>query len=184
MEIYDNNSKLDDAKLKYVLTQNTAEYLSQSNDVVNKFISILRERHDLINKVIQNCVTGDQKSCVASLLTNNFYENVFSSSFIENELLIVLYLSLKNEISGLTQQNIPQAFLKESFNSFLFRGLLRKDDVKSYFGIVLKDVIEEVGVERVRDLKITHSNAPLISATIASTAARDASPKFSAPNFA
>ena len=144
MEIYDNNSKLDDAKLKYVLTQNTAEYLSQSNDVVNKFITILRERHDLINKIIQNCVTGDQKSCVASLLTNNFYENVFSSSFIENELLIVLYLSLKNEISGLTQQNIPQAFLKESFNSFLFRGLLRKDDVKSYFGIVLKDVIEKM----------------------------------------
>ena len=144
MEIYDNNSKLDDSKLKYVLTKNTAEYLSQSNDVVNKFITILRERHDLINKVIQNCVTGDQKSCVASLLTNNFYENVFSSSFIENELLIVLYLSLKNEISGLTQQNIPQAFLKESFNSFLFRGLLRKDDVKSYFGIVLKDVIEKM----------------------------------------
>ena len=46
MEIYDNNSKLDDAKLKYVLTQNTAEYLSQSNDVVNKFITIIRERHD------------------------------------------------------------------------------------------------------------------------------------------
>lgn len=31
---------------------------------------------------------------------------------------------------------------------------------------VLKDVIEEVGVERVRDLKITHSNAPLISISL------------------
>ena len=144
MEIYDNNTKIDDAKLTYVLEEDTPKYLNQTNAVVDKFLHIIRKRRDIITKILQKCRTSEEKASVASLLTNNFYENIFSSAFIEKELLVILYLSLKNEIFELQNPNVPQAFLKETINSFLFRGLLRKDDIKSYFGIVLKDLLEKM----------------------------------------
>lgn len=144
MEIYDNNTKIDDAKLTYVLEEDTAKYLNQTNAVVDKFLHIIRKRRDIVTKILQKCRTSEEKASVASLLTNNFYENIFSSAFIEKELLVILYLSLKNEITELKKPNIPQEFLKETINSYLFRGLLRKDDIKSYFGIVLKDLLEKM----------------------------------------
>lgn len=144
MEIYDNNTKIDDAKLTYVLEEDTPKYLNQTNAVVDKFLHIIRKRRDIITKILQKCRTSEEKASVASLLTNNFYENIFSSAFIEKELLVILYLSLKNEIFELQNPNVPQAFLKETINSYLFRGLLRKDDIKSYFGIVLKDLLEKM----------------------------------------
>lgn len=140
METYDNNSKLIDSKIEYILAPKTSEYLSQADNVVTKFLYILRKRNDLVFKLLTHAQQNDYNT-LSSLLINCFYENIFSSSFIENELLILIYLSLKKEIFD--ERTTSKTFLKETINSSLFRGLLRKDDIRSYIGIILTDVIDK-----------------------------------------
>jgi hypothetical protein len=141
METYDNNSKLVDSKIEYILAPKTSEYLSQADNVVNKFLLILRKRNDLVFKLLTHAQQNDYNT-LSSLLINCFYENIFSSSFIENELLILIYLSLKKEIFD--ERTTSKTFLKETINSSLFRGLLRKDDIRSYIGIILTDVLDKM----------------------------------------
>lgn len=141
METYDNNSKLIDSKIEYILAPKTSEYLSQADNVVTKFLYILRKRNDLVFKLLTHAQQNDYNT-LSSLLINCFYENIFSSSFIENELLILIYLSLKKEIFD--ERTTSKTFLKETINSSLFRGLLRKDDIRSYIGIILTDVLDKM----------------------------------------
>ena len=141
METYDNNSKLADSKVEYILAPKTSEYLSQADNVVSKFLLILRKRNDLVFKLLTHAQQNDYNT-LSSLLINCFYENIFSSSFIENELLILIYLSLKKEIFD--EKTTSKTFLKETINSSLFRGLLRKDDIRSYISIILTDVLEKM----------------------------------------
>ena len=65
MEIYDNNTKIDDAKLTYVLEEDTPKYLNQTNAVVDKFLHIIRKRRDIITKILQKCRTSEEKASVA-----------------------------------------------------------------------------------------------------------------------
>ena len=59
-----------------------------------------------------NSKKEDIKKNLAPLIVNNFYENILSSSYIEDYLLYVIALILKNEIDN----DITQ---KKDFNKFL-----------------------------------------------------------------
>lgn len=115
-----------------------------------KFFSTLRSRHDIVYKLLTHSKTKDTKECLAKFIMQYFYENIFSSAFIENELLLIMYLSLQNEINSLPDEfNKDKIELfKETINHFLFKSLLRKTDIKSYFGIILKDIISLLATKK------------------------------------
>ena len=74
---------------------------------------------------------------------NNFFENVLSEYYIEDNLIIVLTLMLKNEINNLKNTRDFDNFL--NFNSasrFLLSELRKKNDVKNFFKDILYDTIE------------------------------------------
>ena len=147
--LYDYNNKKDETLL-YELIDSPSEYLSQATDVAMKLFSTLRSRHDLVYKLLTHCKTRETKECLAKLIMQYFYENIFSSAFIENELLLIMYLSLQNEINSLPSEinKDKDELFKETINHFLFKDLLRKTDIKSYFGIVLKDIISMLATKK------------------------------------
>ena len=134
-----------------------------------KFFSILRNRHDLVYKLLTLSKGRESKESLATFIMQFFYENIFSSSFIENELLLIIYLSLQNEInllpsyinnesqsdttynSNITTEDVlthKNELFQDSINHYLFKNLLRKTDIKSYFGIVLKDIISQIETKK------------------------------------
>ena len=50
-------------------------------------------------KIIQKESIEDSKDCLSKLLINNFYENILSASYIEDELLPLIGRSLREEIN-------------------------------------------------------------------------------------
>ena len=74
------------------------------------------------------------------LIANNFYENILSQKFIQNNLLYIITLLLKHEIKNDCDLNYPRKFLsKESPCGYLLYELRNKRD----FQIFLKEIIEE-----------------------------------------
>ena len=95
-------------------------------------------------KIIQKASIEDSENCLSKLLINNFYENILSASYIEDELLSLIGRSLREEINQLKQTNQPQYFLNNSNIGKILEGLILKRDIQSFFNMILKGLIENL----------------------------------------
>ena len=84
---------------------------------------------------------------MASLIVNNFYENILSSNYIEDNLMYVFALMLKEEINNLNDINKPELFLNEySPSGYLLNELRRKNDIQYFFKTVILKAIDDLEV--------------------------------------
>ena len=98
-----------------------------------KFFSILRNRHDLVYKLLTLSKGRESKESLATFIMQFFYENIFSSSFIENELLLIIYLSLQNEINLL-----PSYINNESQSDTTYNSSITTEDVLTHKNELLR----------------------------------------------
>ena len=120
--------------------------LKNLNNYIPKYLLYLWDEPELIVKLLKNSNIKDIKTHLAPLLTNNFYENILSVNYIEENFLYVLCLLLKDEIKNLNSTNDVQKFLQETPCGCLLDQLLNKNDIKSYFKIIIQNVIENIEI--------------------------------------
>ena len=133
---------------KYILVdENTQKNkLKNLNNYIPKFLLYLWDEPKLVVKLLQNSNLKDIKSHLAPLITNNFYENILSVNYIEENFLYVICLLLKDEIQNLNTTNDVQKFLQETPCGYLLDQLINKNDIKSYFKIIIQNVIENIEI--------------------------------------
>ena len=110
----------------FIITRDS-EYLEGLNTFIPYFLNILWENPKIIAQILINSELLDIKNCLSSFFMNNFFENVLSEYYIEDNLIIVLTLMLKNEINNLKNTRDFDNFL--NFNSasrFLLSELRKK----------------------------------------------------------
>ena len=103
-----------------------------------------RNSNDLTLKLIQNCPKDKESfEILANFICNYFYVNIFSSTFLNESLLTLIYLLLEKEIDLLTNEKSSYNFLdsSKSFTAVLFKHLSRRDEVKTYLENVLKKLL-------------------------------------------
>ena len=84
----------------------------------------------------------DIKSNIAPLIVNNFYENILSSSYIEDQLLYVISLVLKNEIDNeIGNKKDYKKFLEDTPCGILLEQLKMKQDVQTYFKTLIFKIV-------------------------------------------
>ena len=115
------------------------------NIYIPNFLNYLWEKPELVAFLLLNSDIKDIKEHLASFIVNNFYENILLSKSVENNLLYVFTLLLKEEINNLEKENEPELFLNaESPCSYLLNELTKKNSYRQYFKKVLLDVIEDI----------------------------------------
>ena len=141
-----NNNITQEKKNKYELQESTPKYLSQCNDYITKFLLCLRDLPELMFKVIMNSNNNEVKECLKTFLNEYFYENILSSNYLEDEYLSLLYRLLKIEINSFKGNSIQfyETFLNENKVGIILEGLIKKIDIKFYFNIILKPIIEHL----------------------------------------
>ena len=120
--------------------------LKNLNNYIPKYLLYLWDEPELIVKLLQNSNVKDLKTHLAPLITNNFYENILSVNYIEENFLYVLCLLLKDEIKNLNTTNDVQKFLQETPCGCLLDQLTNKNDIKSYFKIIIQNAIENIEI--------------------------------------
>ena len=148
-EIYDHNVDLknlkneDKKKIKYEVSEKPQSELPQCFDPISKLMFYFRNSNDLTLKLIQNC-QKESYELLANLICNYFYVNIFSSTFLNENLLTLIYLLLEKEIDML-KDNESQFFnfldSSKSFTAVLLKHLSRRDEVKTYLENVLKKLL-------------------------------------------
>ena len=94
----------------------------------------LWENPKIVAYLLINSKKEDIKTNIAPLIVNNFYENILSSSYIEDQLLYVIGLVLKNEIDKeINNKKDYIKFLEDTPCGILLEQLKMKQDVQTYF---------------------------------------------------
>ena len=141
LNVLKNEANINNEK-HYQLIENNKEYLKDLNLYIPKFLSYLWENPSIIAKLLINSDKEDIKKFLAPLFCNNFYENILSPNHIEDQLLYLIYLLLEQEIDKLNDITETSKFLNDSACGYLLNELTDKKDIKAFFKIILKDVIE------------------------------------------
>ncbi len=143
--------KQDKEKYKYVLLDKTDDQEKFFGDIytyVPLFMCHLWENPKIVAKLLINSKKEDLKSNIAPLIVNNFYENILSSSYIEDYLLYVIGIVLKDEIDNqITQKNDYKNFLEDTPCGIILEELKMKQDVQTFFKSIIYDIVSHLEEE-------------------------------------
>ena len=143
MNIRNNNLELNNKIFE--LEENSNDYLKDLSNYIPNLLNHLWENPELVALLLNNSNIADIKDHLASFIVNHFYENILLSNSIENNLMYVLTLMLKEEINNIKDINEPELFLnKESPCYYLLSELIKKDNIRQYFKKVLLNIIENL----------------------------------------
>ena len=134
-------------KYKFILLDKKEEqenYLGDIYTYVPIFLNTLWESPKTVAKLIINSDKNDLKKGIAPFIANNFYENILSSNYIEDQLLYVIGLVLKDEIDKLKTANNIEKFLENTPCSILLEQLKLKQDVQIYFKTVIYKIVQNL----------------------------------------
>jgi len=128
----------------FVLVEEQGELLRDLYTYFPKLMKYLWESPKIVALIIQNTKNEDVKDYLAPLFSNNFYENILSSSYIEDNLMYLLTLLIDGEIQKLTNINQIQDFLEESPCGCLLGELRKKNDIQAFFKAIISDSLDNL----------------------------------------
>ena len=148
-ELYDNKSQSDPSKkkIKYIFCEKPQSEIPQYYEIVKKIIYYYHDNNELTVKLVEKSPKESYPQ-LANFICNYFYVNIFSSTFLNENLLTLIYLFLEREVDKLilkedSDDNMEKSFLdfSNSFIPYLLRCLVLKDDIKTYLENVLKKAL-------------------------------------------
>ena len=144
---FNSNHKNEKIVNKFELIEQNGESLKDLNNYIPKLLTYLWEDPKIMSNLLINSNIKDIKKIIGPLLANNFYENILSFNYLQENFMFVLTLLCKNEISNLSSPNDINLFLQDTPCGCLLEQLINKIDIKSYFNRILKDVIENIEIK-------------------------------------
>ena len=97
----------------------------------------------IVAKLLANSNIDDVKNNLAPFIVNNFYENILSSVYIEDNLMYVISLLLIDEIKCIEKIN-DNKFLENSAGGYVLEQLKNKIDVQNYFKTIMLSIVEKL----------------------------------------
>ena len=111
---------------------------------IGKFLKAVWNHPELAYRAVVNTSKEDVKKNLSSFIVNNIYCNLLSGNYIENNLLYIITLMLKDEIDQLTDVNQVDKFLDNTKCGYLLEQLQKMPDIQVYFNKVILKTIEKI----------------------------------------
>ena len=145
MNILATNTKTDNRKFE--LVKDKEEFLHDLYNYLPNLMNYLWDNPKIVSFVLQNSEIKDIKNHLAPLFVNNFYGNILSSYFVEDNLIYVLTKLLKEEIDKLNSPDEYDKFLNNSPCGCLLEEFRKKIDIKKYLKTIICDSIKDLEEE-------------------------------------
>ena len=131
---------------KFELVENNGQILLELDHYISIMMNFLWEKPKIVAQIIQKTEIEDVEEHLAPLFSNNFYENILSSSYIEYNLMYLLTILLDGEIKKLNNINEFSDFLEKSQCGYLLGELRKKNDIQSFFKNIIQDGVENLEI--------------------------------------
>ena len=140
-----NKNYKDDKNNEQILVLNdNLEPLGINKIFIGTFLTGLWNYPEAMFKILKNTGGKDIKTNLAPLIVDNFYTNYLSGNYMENNLLYIIALMLKDEIDKLVDLTQVETFLDNTRCGYLLEQLIRKADIQIFFKKVIIKTIEKI----------------------------------------
>ena len=136
----------DKAKKEYKLIpiNSSQNYFKQNYfNYIKDFWKYLRETPDLIYEILKIAEQDNLTSSFNFFIINDLFADIFHPDNISNTLYYVIEKLFESEVNKLDNINDFHKILTDSNIGFILGGFLLKEDIQSYFSLILTDIIEE-----------------------------------------
>ena len=111
---------------------------------IDRLLNNLWNYPEAMYNLLLNSDDNIVKTDLASFIVNNFYCNHLSGNYMENNLLYVLTMMLKDEINKLNSIDQIDNFLENTKCGFLLEQLQKMPDIQIYFKNAIQNTVEEI----------------------------------------
>ena len=139
-KIKNKKNKLNDS---YILNP-TMERFGINKVFIGSFLETLWNSPNLVYNIIKNTELEIVKTDLAPFFVNNFYCSYLSGNYMENNLLYVITMMLKDEISNLNNKNELNTFLENTKCSYFLEEFRKMPDIQIYFKKVIMNTVEKI----------------------------------------
>ena len=138
------NRKIEFEECPYILNKDANELLGMERVYIQLILEEIWKSPEIMYFIITKCDVKDINYNLSSFIINNFYNNILSSSNIEDNFLYLLSLLLKDEISKLINPEDLFYFLNETICGILLEQIFKQNDIQIYFKSILMKIIEQL----------------------------------------
>ena len=129
---------------KFILKEDLLDFGSM-NAYISAFFDYLWADPKLVADILKYCDINDIKGNLANLFINNFYKNILSNNYVENNLMFVLTSLIKDEINNLKSIDDCDNFMSDDSKVGCFINELRRnDDIKCFFKTSILNIIFDI----------------------------------------
>ena len=137
----------------YNLNENIQQYLDKDlYKIIYDFYFLIRNENYVMMEIIKLSNNDSNNKNLSDFIVNFLYENLINSSFIQDELLLIIYLLLDDLFfesfpDNINIEKINNNLLYQSLinpNSLLFhifQSLTKKTDIRNYLSSILNKII-------------------------------------------
>ena len=146
MNMISDRVKHDNTQLELIDIKDNSNILGDLKLYLPHLMNALWENPKIMALILQNADINDVKDYLADFIVNNFYENILSPNFIEENLIYVLTLLLNEEINSLLYIEQHSLFLDDTCSGCLLEELRKKKDIQTFFKNVITESIENLEI--------------------------------------
>ena len=147
MNLYFNNilSINEKKEFKYINLDETSKHFNTCYLIIKDFWKELYNNKELVYKLMKFSKKDELiNSYLNIFFMQNFYINLFSySDGFPNELYYLINKLLKDIISRINTTSEYSVAFEESILSYLIDGIILNDNVRSFFNLILSDIIDQ-----------------------------------------
>ena len=144
MNFLSEKEKNDNRKYKLVYDyEEQHNYLKETYTYLPNLMTFLWKDPKIVAKLLANSDIDDVKNNLAPFVVNNFYENILSSVYIEDNLMYIISLLLMDEIKNIEKIN-DNKFLENTAAGYVLEQLKNKIDVQNYFKTIMLSLVEKL----------------------------------------
>ena len=167
----EKNMQMD--KKDYVIEKDNKIFFSDSLESIQNLLFLFRNNYDYITKLVslieETDEVGREKiNSLVELFCNQFYDNILIPNPEQEELLILIYKLLEEEITPMNSASIDEFLSDTSFIGKFISSYMNKRELKVFLTMLLNPLIlsiENSGLECM-DLSIININNEIIKKKI------------------
>ena len=136
------NKNNNNNKINLSLILDPSECLLDLSQTITTFLNYLWESPNFIAKIILNSDLSDVKNILFPFICNRLYQNILSAKSIEESLLYIISILLKEEIFDNKFEHIN--FFEDFLYDYLIDELRRNNEIKKYAKEIIYEIIKKI----------------------------------------
>lgn len=138
------NRKIESEECPYFLNLEWNKLFGMERVFIQVILEEIWKKPEMMYLIVSKVDTEELNYNLSSFIINNFYNNILSSSYMENNLLYLLSLLLKDEVEQLKSPDDLNIFLNDTKCGILLDQIFKQNDIQVYFKSILLKIIEKL----------------------------------------